>query len=162
MHFSVFRTYFSCLRTHFSVFRTYFSCFRTTISVLQHHFCSRIWFVLARPVLNFVCPGPSGPLARFLACPVVPKSCTVPSHWKIYFKYLFHCRSTFNNTIYVLQAWIWWFYYNIKIWFQENSRQFRAVWGDKNSKKSTKKARICKIIHRQMFLGTTMLLCWTK
>ena len=28
----------------------------------------------ARPVPNFGCPGPSRPLARFLACPVVPLS----------------------------------------------------------------------------------------
>ena len=64
--------------------------FRTTFSVLEHHFpvlehpfllCpvlsrvpSRILAVPARPVPNFGCPGPSHPLARFLACPVVPLS----------------------------------------------------------------------------------------
>ena len=120
------------------------------------------WDVPSRGKLLSLSSSPFVPGQWRNFCPVVPKSCTVPSHWKLYFKYLFHCRSTFNNTIYVLQAWIWWFHYNIKIWFQENSRQFRAVWGDWNSKKSTKKARICKIIHRQMFLGTKMLLCWTK
>ena len=35
---------------------------------------SRILAVPARPVPNFGCPGPSRPLARFLACPVVPLS----------------------------------------------------------------------------------------
>ena len=64
--------------------------FRTTFSVLEHHFpvlehpfllCpvlsrvpSRILAVPARPVPNFGCPGPSRPLARFLACPIVPLS----------------------------------------------------------------------------------------
>ena len=33
-----------------------------------------IFVVPARPVLNFCCPGPSRPLAKFLACPVVPLS----------------------------------------------------------------------------------------
>ena len=85
-----FRTSFSCFRTSFSCFRTSFSCFRTSFSVLEHHFpilerpfllCPvlsrvpyRILAVPARPVLNFGCPGPSRPLARFLACPVVPLS----------------------------------------------------------------------------------------
>ena len=71
-------------------FRTSFSCFRTTFSFLEHHFpvlehhfllclvLSRVSFrilaVLARPVPNFGCPGPSCPLVRFLACPVVPLS----------------------------------------------------------------------------------------
>ena len=66
------------------------SCFRTTFSVLEHHFpvlehpfllshvlCrvpSRILAVPACPVPNFGCPGPSRPLARFLACSVVPLS----------------------------------------------------------------------------------------
>ena len=80
----------SCFWTSFSWFRTSFSCFRTTFSVLEHHFpvlerpfllCpvlsrvpSRILAVLARLVPNFGYPGPSCPLARFLACPVVPLS----------------------------------------------------------------------------------------
>ena len=32
---------------------------------------SRILAVSAHPILSFGCPGPSRPLARFLACPVV-------------------------------------------------------------------------------------------
>ena len=35
---------------------------------------SRIMAVQARPIQNFVCPDPSRPLVRFLACPVVPLS----------------------------------------------------------------------------------------
>ena len=35
---------------------------------------SRPGFWLSRPVPDFGCPGPSRPLARFLACPVVPLS----------------------------------------------------------------------------------------
>ena len=73
-----------------SCFRTSFSCLRTTFSVLEHHLpvlehpfllCpvlsrvpSRILAVPARPVPNFGCPGPSRPLVRFLARPVVPLS----------------------------------------------------------------------------------------
>ena len=65
-------------------------CFGTTFSVLEHHFPvlehpfllrpvlsrvpSRILTVPAHPVPNFGCPGTSRPLARFLACPVVPLS----------------------------------------------------------------------------------------
>ena len=47
---------------------------------------SRFLSVLARPVPNFGCPNQSRPLARFLACPVVPKNFTVPSRWKRQFK----------------------------------------------------------------------------
>ena len=70
-----------------SCFRTSFSCFRTSFPVLEHPFpvlehpfllCpvlsrvpSRILAVPARPVADFSCPGPSHPLARFWACPVV-------------------------------------------------------------------------------------------
>ena len=43
------------------------SCFRTSFSALSR-------FVPARPVPDFGCPDPSRPLARFLACPVVPLS----------------------------------------------------------------------------------------
>ena len=73
-----------------SCFRTSFSCFRTSFPVLEHPFpvlehpfllCpvlsrvpSRILAVPARPVPDFSCPGPSRPLARFWACPVVPLS----------------------------------------------------------------------------------------
>ena len=38
------------------------------------HVPSRILAVPAWPVPDFGCPGPSRPLARFLACPVVPLS----------------------------------------------------------------------------------------
>ena len=61
------------------------SCYRATFSVLECHFpfllclvlsrvSSRFLAVLARPVPDFSCPDPSRPLARFLACPVVPLS----------------------------------------------------------------------------------------
>ena len=62
----------------------------TRFPVLEHHFpilecpfllCpvfsrvpSRIFVVRAHPFLNFGCPVPSRPVARFLACPVVPLS----------------------------------------------------------------------------------------
>jgi hypothetical protein len=60
-----------------------------SLSVLEHLFAvlkrpfllcpimscvlSRILAVPTHPVLNFGCPGPSRPLAKFLACPVVPE-----------------------------------------------------------------------------------------
>ena len=66
-----------------SCFRTSFSCFRTSFPVLEHPFLlcpvlscvpSRFLAVPARPVPDFGCPDPSRPLAKFLACPVVPSS----------------------------------------------------------------------------------------
>ena len=69
---------------------TRFPVFGHHFVVLEYHFpalecpfllcpiLSRVpsWIlaVPARPVPNFGCPGPSCPLARFLACPVVPLS----------------------------------------------------------------------------------------
>ena len=62
----------------------------TKFSVLKHHFpvlelifllcpilsciLSRILAFPTRPVPNFGCPGPSRPLVRFLARPIVPLS----------------------------------------------------------------------------------------
>ena len=55
----------------------------TKTTVLEHPFLlcpvlsrvpSRILAVPARPVPDFSCPGPSRPLVRFWACPVVPLS----------------------------------------------------------------------------------------
>ena len=78
-----------------SHFRTSFLCFRTSFPVLERPFlfqsipflfqnvlfcsvpfcpASRPGFWLSRPVPDFGCPDPSRPLARFLACPVVPLS----------------------------------------------------------------------------------------
>ena len=56
---------------------------KSDFPVLEHPFLlcpvlsrvpSRILAVPAHPVLDFGYPGPSRPLARFLACPVVPLS----------------------------------------------------------------------------------------
>ena len=66
-----------------SHFRTSFLCFRTSFPVLERPFLlcpilsrvpSRILAVPACPVRDFGCSDPSRPLARFLACPVVPLS----------------------------------------------------------------------------------------
>ena len=63
--------------------RTSFSVLEHPYTVLEHPFLlcpvlsrvsSRILALLARPVPNFGCPGPSRPLVRFLARPVVPLS----------------------------------------------------------------------------------------
>ena len=88
----------SCFWTLFSRFRTSFSCFGTSFSALSR-------FVPC-PAQDFDCPGPSCPefwlsrpipsLGKIFSlsrcpfvpgqwrnfCPVVPKSCTVPSRWK--------------------------------------------------------------------------------
>merc|ERR1719418_157499 len=76
--------------TRFSVLEHLFPVLEHPFPVLEHPFpvlecpfllCpvlsrvpSRILAVPARPVPNFGCPGPSRPLVRFLACPVVPLS----------------------------------------------------------------------------------------
>ena len=66
--------------TRFSVIEHFFSVLEHRFSVLERPFLlcpvlsrvpSRILAVPARPILNF---GPSHPLVRFLACPVVPLS----------------------------------------------------------------------------------------
>ena len=89
-------TRFPVLEHHFPVLEHPFLlqsivfCFRIHFPVLERHFpvlecpfllCpvlsrvpSRFLAIPARPVPNFGCPGPSCPLARFWACPVVPLS----------------------------------------------------------------------------------------
>ena len=91
------------------------SCYRTSFPVFDHHLAvierpfllcpilffvpSRFLAIPARPVPNFGFPGPSQPLARFLACPVVPlsqdnegtsvplsRNLHGPSRWKPQFK----------------------------------------------------------------------------
>ena len=64
-HFSVLEHPFLSYNVLFC-FRTSFSCFRLSFSALSR-------FLLCL-VPDFGCPSPARPLARFLACPVVPLS----------------------------------------------------------------------------------------
>ena len=79
--FPVFGHHFPVLEHRFPILEQRF-LFQNIIFLFQNVlFCSVLFcpasrsaFWLSRPVLNFGCPGPSRPLARFLACPVVPLS----------------------------------------------------------------------------------------
>ena len=99
-HFSVLEHPFLSYNVLFC-FRTSFSCFRASFSALSRF--------VPHPVPDFGCPGPSRPefwlsrpvpsLGKIFSlsrcpfvpgqgrnfCPVVLKSCTVPSRWKRYF-----------------------------------------------------------------------------
>ena len=112
-HFPVFEHPF-LLQNIFFCFRMSFSCFRTSFSALScfvpcpdpvfgYPGPSRPKFWLSRSVLSLgkifslsCCPFVPGQRRSF--CPFVPKSCTVPSHWKPQFQCLILVTYRYDNS----------------------------------------------------------------